>query len=78
VACGDEQGHEELKANVLSFITTVQEPRFEDYDIVDKVPNQWKFLGNGKAKTHTLLKDGKADVEALTPYIRNAETAWEI
>lgn len=40
----------------------VQEPRFEDYDIVDKVPNQWKFLGNGKVKAHTLLKDGKPDV----------------
>jgi hypothetical protein len=62
----------------LSYIKTIRNPRFEDYEIDYESSNQWAFLGNGKIKAHNLLPDGKPDIEGLAPYIRNSDTPWEI
>jgi hypothetical protein len=62
----------------LAYIKTIRQPRFEDYDIRYASSNQWAFLGNGKIKAHIPLPDGSLDIDGLAPYIRNADTPWEI
>lgn len=62
----------------LSYIKTIRNPRFEDYDIEYRSPNRFAYLGNGKIRAHNLLQDGKPDIEGLAPYIRNADTPWNI
>lgn len=58
---------------------TIRNPRYEDYVIKYASSNPWAFLGNGKVKAHTItLPDGKPDVNALAPYIRNSDTPWEM
>ncbi|KIW77772.1 hypothetical protein Z517_07605 [Fonsecaea pedrosoi CBS 271.37] len=62
----------------LSYIKTIRNPRFEDFDIEYESPNRWAFLGNGKIQAHNGLSDGTPDIQGLAPYIRNADTPWEI
>ncbi|KAH0841227.1 4-hydroxyacetophenone monooxygenase [Fonsecaea pedrosoi] len=62
----------------LSYIKTIRNPRFEDFDIEYESTNRWAFLGNGKIQAHNGLSDGTPDIQGLAPYIRNADTPWEI
>jgi hypothetical protein len=49
-------------------------PRYEDYDFTYKNPDDmWAFLGNG----HT-AGDMDGSIEALTPFIRNSDTPYEL
>ncbi|KAK3650533.1 hypothetical protein LTR56_006238 [Elasticomyces elasticus] len=67
--------------SALHFLKTLQEPRYEHYDVQYRTSNMFAYLGNGQtgveyqAKTAALAGDVHAQ---LTPYIRIADTPWHI
>jgi len=64
--------------SALTYVKTIRSPRYEDYEIEYQNENQWAFLGNGKAKAHYELIDGKPNIKGLAPYMRNEDALWEI
>ncbi|OAP62021.1 hypothetical protein AYL99_04224 [Fonsecaea erecta] len=60
--------------SLLHLLKTLRTPLFEHYDITYKNPDDcWAFLGNGLTEA-----DVAGTVERLTPFIRNADTPWDI
>lgn len=60
--------------SLLHHLKTLKTPRYEHYDIVYKAEDDcWAFLGNGLTEG-----DVVATAESLAPFIRNADTPWEI
>lgn len=45
----------------------------EDYDFKYRYGNRFAFLGNGTVKAMVTK-----DITGLSPYVRNADTEWDI
>ena len=60
--------------SLLHHLKTLRTPRYEHYHIVYRNEDDcWAFLGNGLTE-----QDVEGTVEGLTPFMRNADTPWEI
>ncbi|KAL2848871.1 hypothetical protein BJY01DRAFT_246095 [Aspergillus pseudoustus] len=59
-----------------SYYKTMRDVRLEDFDFEYKHGNRFSYLGNGNIKADTLA--GKARLDAITTYIRSADTLWEL
>jgi len=59
--------------SALHFMKTMQDPKFEDFDIRYFNKNMWAFLGNGFVEAEV-----KRDKSRLAPYIRNSDVPWNI
>lgn len=57
----------------IHYLKTIKEPRMEDYDFKYRYGNRFAFLGNGTVKAMVTK-----DITGLSPYVRNADTEWDI
>ncbi|KAH8901734.1 cyclohexanone monooxygenase [Thozetella sp. PMI_491] len=57
----------------LHFLKTIKTPRWEHYNIRYLDDNPWAFLGNGRVHAELVR-----DLDCMTPYLRNADTPWEV
>ncbi|KAJ9610031.1 hypothetical protein H2200_006361 [Cladophialophora chaetospira] len=64
--------------SALTYVKTIRNPRYEDFEIEYESSNQWAYLGNGKIQAHFQLVDGKPNILGLAPYIRNDDAHWDI
>ncbi|KAH7089256.1 hypothetical protein FB567DRAFT_493912 [Paraphoma chrysanthemicola] len=59
---------------LLHHLKTLRKPLYEHYEFeYEDNDNVWAFLGNGFTKNDEL-----GTTESLTPFIRNADTAWDL
>lgn len=59
-----------------SYMKTMSEVRYEDFEYDYKHGNRFAYLGNGKVAADYMKPAEK--LEKLVPYIRIAQTPWEI
>jgi len=57
----------------MHYLKAIKYPRWEHFNIHYMGDNPWGFLGNGRTKGETLN-----DFEMMVPYMRNADTPWDI
>jgi hypothetical protein len=67
--------------SALHYMKTLQEPRYEHYEVQYRSANMFSYLGNGQTETEWYAKAGTlaGDVNAqLAPYIRTDDSPWRI
>jgi hypothetical protein len=57
----------------IHYLKTIKEPRLQDYEFKYRYGNRFAFLGNGTVKAQVTK-----DIAGLAPYVRSADTPWEI